>query len=118
MSKRDSTETTLHLNGDWSICGIGEQFRLVAEKFAVVAGRQSDTELPPVAVSRFTIDLAGIDAIDACGCQFLLILFGTLEQIGMNPVLIGIPDTVRNNIRLLGFDHELSAVADDDVEVG
>lgn len=56
---------------------------------------------------RVTLDLAGLTAIDACGCQLLAVFLGNLKRHGITPHPSRIPRGIAEQIRQLGFDEAL-----------
>ena len=93
------------LNGDLSMVGVTEQFPLLAQylaKLATVATNDLEQNL------SHEIDLIGLQALDACGCQLLAAFLRNLRQCGAG-VLLKLSDDYRVKIHSLGFDNELLA---------
>ena len=95
------------LEGDWTICGVAEQFPRLSQQLSLLSG-----SLPPQKRRRSTtstapeIDLGGISALDACGCQLLAHFSHALHQSGISPHYINLPEAFRSTIHLLGFSRE------------
>lgn len=99
----------LSLTGDWTISGVAEQFSLLTQHLAHLSDPQSPVELQTCAVHGLTeMDLAGITALDACGCQLLAQFSRALQRYGISPCICNIPDVFIAKIRLLGFDREFN----------
>lgn len=99
----------LSLAGDWTVSGVAEQFQLLANHFGYLSILQSpDAQQTCPAHIVSEMDLAGITALDACGCQLLSQFSRSLKQCGLSPLIRNLPDEFSAKIRLLGFDRELN----------
>lgn len=97
------------LDGDWSMGGVAERFPLLARHLSTVSDFQSGDEFQTSeSHSLPELDLTGINALDACGCQLLALFVRNLRQRGVTPRLTNIPDAFRSKIHFLGFDREFS----------
>lgn len=96
------TVTTISINGDMSMGGVREQFSLLSSHLETLPG--NDTES-----ARCTLDLSGVQALDACGCQLLAAFYHSLSERGATICSLIVNDDYRDKIRTLGFDTELYA---------
>lgn len=94
------TVTTISINGDMSMGGVREQFSLLTRHLETLPG--TDTEYPCC-----TLDLSGVQALDACGCQLLVAFYHSLARRGATICSLIVNDNFRDTIRTLGFDTEL-----------
>lgn len=109
MFKETTEAFKIRLDGDWSMSGVAERFPLLAKQISLLSNSQTLEGLQPCASHALPeIDLAGIDALDACGCQLLALFIGNLRQIGKAPLVTNIPDAFRSKIHFLGFGHEFN----------
>jgi len=109
MPKKKSEANRLCLAGDWSIRGVAEQLPLLVQYLANLSDPQSPEKSKTCAANGIPeVDLAGITALDACGCQLLANFSRALQQPGISPRIRNIPDPFISKIRLLGFDRELN----------
>ena len=94
------------LNGDLSMIGVTEQFPLLAQYLARSAEIQTvgRDQCP-----SYEIDLTGVQALDACGCQLLAAFLRDLRQRGAEVFSLKLSDEYREKIHSLGFDNELYA---------
>lgn len=93
------------LNGDLSMVGVTDQFPLLAQYLAGPA------EAVTSCLDQRTIheiDLTGVQALDACGCQLLVAFIRNLRQRGDALSSLKLTDDCREIIHTLGFDDELS----------
>ena len=105
MLKKTTETFRVCLDGDWSMSGVAEQFPLLVKHLSVL----TDSQSIEVFQSGFPeIDLAGINALDVCGCQLLAIFIRNLRQCGVTPRITNIPDTFRSKIHFMGFDREFN----------
>lgn len=99
----------LCLAGDWTVSGVAEQFPLLANHLAHLSVIHSpDKQQTCTAQIVPEMDLAGITALDACGCQLLARFIRSLQQGGVSPLIHNVPDGFIAKIRLLGFERELN----------
>lgn len=109
MLKETTKALRVCLDGDWSMSGVAERFPLLAKHLSLLLDSQSNEELQNSQPSGLPeIDLAGINALDACGCQLLALFIRNLRQCGVTPRVTNIPDTFRSKIHFLGFDREFN----------
>ncbi len=87
------------LTGDWSVAGVAD--RLTALQKQRLTAKVSGGE------DALVIDVGGIDAIDACGCQLLALWLRHLRREGLAPRLANSNAELSSYIRLLGFAEEL-----------
>ena len=104
MTKDQYTANTLTLTGDFSIAGVNEQMLFLtqhlAEKIAAISDG-IDRNVP------YTLDLSGVQALDACGCQLLAIVLRTLRKQGLEVFSFNVNDNYRKQVYLLGFDEAI-----------
>ena len=105
MLKKTTETFRVCLDGDWSMSGVAEQFPLLVKHLSVLTDSQSIEEFQS---GLPEIDLAGINALDVCGCQLLAIFIRNLRQCGVTPRITNIPDTFRSKIHFMGFDREFN----------
>lgn len=105
-----TTETfRLCLDGDWSMSGVAERFPLLARHLSLLSASPPDQEIQGKESNKLPeIDLAGLNALDACGCQLLALFIRSLRRYGFTPCVTNIPDTFRAKINFLGFDREFN----------
>lgn len=97
------------LDGDWTMSGVADRFPLLTKHLSFFLNSQSGEELQSSESYGFPeIDLAGINALDACGCQLLALFIRNLCRCGATPRVTNIPDTFRSKIHFLGFDREFN----------
>jgi ABC-type transporter Mla MlaB component len=108
MSENTIAACRVSLAGDWSISGIAEQFPLLTSylcQLVSIPPKQepslADTDLPEV-------DLAGVTALDACGCQLLACFAHALHNNGISLRIRNIPADFIAKIQLLGFGREFN----------
>ncbi len=96
------------LSGDWSIGGVAEHFQLLAQEVARLSRPRNAEETNTAAAQALAeIDISGITALDACGCQLLARFCRAAQQSGMALRICNIPDTFMAKIRRLGFSNDL-----------
>ena len=105
MLKKTTETFRVCLDGDWSMSGVAERFPLLVKHLSVLTDSQSIEEFKSALPE---IDLAGINALDVCGCQLLAIFIRNLRQCGVTPRITNIPDTFRSKIHFMGFDREFN----------
>ena len=94
------------LNGDLSMIGVTGQFPLLVQHLAApVEIQNAGHEKSP----SYEIDLTGIQALDACGCQLLAAFLRNLRKRGAEVFALKLSDEFREKIHSLGFDNELFA---------
>ncbi|MFA7059533.1 MAG: STAS domain-containing protein [Pedobacter sp.] len=109
MLKNTTEKFRVCLDGDWSMTGVAERFPFLEKHLSVLTESQSIEEFQSSESYGFLeIDLAGINALDVCGCQLLAIFIRNLRQCGVTPRITNIPDTFRSKIHFLGFDREFN----------
>jgi ABC-type transporter Mla MlaB component len=94
------------LNGDLSMVGVKEQLPLLfqhVDRLAKTVEIDLDQQPPQ------EIDLTGVQALDACGCQLLTAFLRTLRQRGTGVFSLKLNEISRGKIHRLGFDDVLSA---------
>lgn len=103
MPEQDDTATRIPLDGNWTIAGIaGRQIELAAHLEILHAGREH-TVAPPYS----EICVGGMESIDACGCQLLVVFLRYMRQSGLVPAIVNIPEHIRSTVAKLGFKEEL-----------
>ncbi len=108
MPIQGDEDVCIHVGGDWSLTGIAAQVSRLVEQLALLGDTSAGREpVPGAARSRVRVELAGVEAIDACGCQLLAVLLNELRQSGRAPVVSAVPARIGEKIHLLGFGHEL-----------
>ena len=105
MSENSTEALRLSLAGDWTVSGVAEQFPLltlylsrIQEAVPTGAG-QTSPHLPE-------LDLAGVTALDACGCQLLAQFSRILQLQGGAPRISNVPEPFVATVQLLGFCQE------------
>ena len=107
MLKETTEAIRICLDGDWSMSGVAERFPALAKHLSAWPDSQSNEELQgSTSCGLPEIDLAGIDALDACGCQLLALFIRNLQQRGVTSRLTNIPEVFKSKIHFLGFDRE------------
>ncbi len=106
MTKDQPAAKKLILRGDFSIAGVSEQMpflleHLTGETSAMPKG--IDLKLP------YTLDLSGVECLDACGCQLLAIVIRALRKQGVEELSSNMNEYCRQQIELLGFAEEIFA---------
>lgn len=104
MNRDDAN--TITLNGDLSTIGVMEQQPLLAQHLDRL---METTPLDPGQHRLQEIDLTGLQALDACGCQLLVAFLRNLKQRGSEVFSFKLNDDIREKIHRLGFDDELFA---------
>lgn len=100
MTGNSDTTACITLCGDWSITGVSARLsELTAHLDALVLNTPDagDASTGP------EICLAGVEAIDASGCQLLAVFFAHLRRNGLSPRLVNLPGHVHACADLLGF---------------
>lgn len=100
MTGNSDTTACITLCGDWSITGVSARLsELTAHLDALVLNTPDagDASMGP------EICLAGVEAIDASGCQLLAVFFAHLRRNGLSPRLVNLPGHVHACADLLGF---------------
>ena len=109
MLKQTTEAFRVCLDGDWSMSGVADRFPFLAKQLTTLSESLSIEELQSFESCGLPeIDLSGINALDACGCQLLALFISNLRQCGKAPRITNIPDTFRSKIHLLGFDREFN----------
>ncbi len=99
----------LSLDGDWTISGVAEQLPRLSQQIALLLDPpQTNKNRADAAPSRPEIDLGGISALDACGCQLLTHFSRALQQHGIVPQFANLSAPFLETIHQLGFDQELT----------
>lgn len=104
MDRDDANRITL--NGDLSTIGVKEQLALLARHLDRLAGA---APIDLVQHAPQEIDLTGLQALDACGCQLLVAFLRNLRQLGSEVCSFKLNDDLREKIQRLGFADELFA---------
>lgn len=108
MGKK-ANASPLSLDGDWTISGVAEQFPRLSQQIALILDPpKAKKKRACASVSRLEIDLGGISALDACGCQLLTHFYHALHQHGIVPLFAHLPAPFLDTIHQLGFDQELA----------
>lgn len=102
MNQYDVKKITL--NGDLSTVGVKEQFSLMLEHIDKMG--EFDTSSLDRCFSH-EINLSGVNALDACGCQLLAVFIRTLRKRGVKKFSLMLSDDCRKKVHSLGFDDEL-----------
>lgn len=89
----------ISIDGDLSMAAVTEKFPVLAEYLAGSAAAP-DQQL-------YEIDLTGVEALDACGCQLLVAFIHNLKKSGAI-LSLQLSDSCRDIIHNLGFDDDLS----------
>ncbi|MFH0785281.1 MAG: HD domain-containing phosphohydrolase [Pseudomonadota bacterium] len=92
------------LKGDFSVGGVNEQMPFLIQHLAF------ETAAMPNRVDRnfpYTLDLSGVQVLDACGCQLLAIFLRALRKQGIEMFSFVLNDYYRKQIQLLGFDEAI-----------
>ena len=109
MLMKTTEVSRLCLDGDWSMSGVSERFPLLAKHLSLLSDSLPGQEFQgDESNSLPEIDLAGLNALDACGCQLLALFIRNLRRYGLAPRVTNIPDTFRAKIHFLGFDREFN----------
>lgn len=101
MSTDPNDVQRITLEGDLSMVGVTEQLPLLARYLDRVAG---DT---PSVSPHHELDLTGLQALDACGCQLLATFLHCLRRCGAEILSLKLNTEYREKIRSLGFAGEL-----------
>lgn len=110
MSGKTADKIRITLGGDWSMNGVASQLPQLVEQLASLSNSLSNKEsLVCAAECQPAVVMAGIDELDASGCQLLTLFVQVLKQRGSIPLLTDIPDAIREKIQFLGFARELGA---------
>lgn len=97
---------TITLKGDLSMVGVREQCAVLSQHLQRLA------EAAASGYQQFAtceVDLTGLQALDACGCQLLVTFFRTIAKHGAGMFSLRLNDDFREKIHALGFDDELFA---------
>lgn len=92
------------LTGDLSLIGVKEQAILMARHMA------GPEEMLPDKTGKHRshgIDLSGVQALDACGCQLLVLFMRNLRERGVREFSLTLSDDSRSKIRSLGFEETI-----------
>lgn len=109
MPENTTEANRLCLTGDFTISGVADQFPLLAQHLAQLTDTQCHKKLHAGAADDLPeMDLVGITALDACGCQLLALFSRALLQSGISLRIRNIPEEFIAKIRLLGFDRDLN----------
>lgn len=100
------TVKTITIFGDLSMGGVREQFSVLAQQLDSLQEAYTTNTAP---ISSCTLDLTGVQALDACGCQLLVAFLHTLVKRGTTICSLMLNDDYRDKIRSLGFGNELCA---------
>jgi anti-anti-sigma regulatory factor len=84
------------LQGAWSIGEAAERLSFLTGEFDLLLGQHPKS-------AAVEIDCAGIESIDACGCQLLAVFLGNLKRQGVVPHALDVPSEISEEIRLLGY---------------
>lgn len=95
----------ISISGDLSMVGVTEQFPLMVQYLAEPAAA---AVVSPNEQHLHEIDLTGVQALDACGCQLLVAFIHNLRKRGAALFSLKLTDDCREKIHNLGFDDELS----------
>lgn len=104
VTKDQYPANKLTLKGDFSIGGVNEQMPFLIQHLALETAampNRADRNLP------YTLDLNGVQVLDACGCQLLAIFLRVLREQGVELFSFALSDCYRKQIHLLGFDEAI-----------
>lgn len=107
MSENTTDAMRLSLAGDWTVRGVAEQFPLLTlylSRLPVAAPTGAGQTSPTHRLTE--LDLAGVTALDACGCQLLAQFSRTLQLQGGAPRISNVPEPFVATVQLLGFYQE------------
>ena len=106
----NKAETSLFtLVGDWTVAGVAAQYSHLSQQYSLILAGQSKGKRRKSSVpSPPEIDLAGIAALDACGCQLLAQFAHALQQHGIAPHFTNLPAGLAETIHQLGFSRDIS----------
>lgn len=108
MSGETSDRIRITLNGDWSMNGVTRQLPHLVEHLATLPDSLSSKDRQASGAEiQSEVVMAGIDELDASGCQLLTLYILLLKQKGVMPLLTDIPDAIKEKIQYLGFGREL-----------
>ncbi len=99
----------IELVGDWSIAEIAGQY----PPLNLHLGRLTETSPADAAPVSVDCSLAGITALDACGCQLLANFLQAVRTSGRGARVTDIPEDFTAKIHLLGFDRAFNLSAHD-----
>ncbi len=100
MTKKKSPLATITLSGDYSIAGVSDQLPILQQqiKDTTEERQKAGNKVPPC-----HIDLSGLQALDACGCQLLAIFLHKLREGGLAEFSFTMDEFQREQIHLFGF---------------
>ncbi len=104
MAEAKRKTKRIALAGDWSVTGVADRLKALQKQRLTVKGAGGGDEL--------VVDVGGIEAIDACGCQLLALWLRHLRREGVAPRLDNGSVELTGYIRLLGFAEELASGAE------
>ena len=84
------------LHGTWGISEAVQHLHLLTGELELLLA-------PDPRPASVAIDLAGVESLDACGCQLLALFLGNLKRHGITPEPRRIPVELFEQIRHLGF---------------
>lgn len=110
MPEKTADKIRIPLVGDWSMNGVTYQIPHLVEQLASLSDTISNQESQNyIAANPPEIVMTGIDELDASGCQLMATFLHNLKQRGAMPLLINVPDAIKEKILFLGFERELGA---------
>ena len=100
MTKKKSPLAPITLAGDYSIAGVSDQLPMLQQQLKETAAerQKAGNKVPPC-----HIDLGGLQALDACGCQLLAIFLHKLRAEGLADFSFAMDEFQREQIHLFGF---------------
>ncbi|HEU0264680.1 MAG TPA: STAS domain-containing protein [Geobacterales bacterium] len=98
MAGRSNGVKRVCLSGDWTIAGVSAQMGEL-RKIKASQKRKADQGEP----LPLEIDLSGVEAIDASGCQLLVLWLNHLRRQGGAPHVSGVPAEMTGFFTQLGF---------------
>jgi response regulator RpfG family c-di-GMP phosphodiesterase len=104
MTEIQNGVNKLTISGDFSIVGMNDQLSILVQHLAGLAEAVPDACNPGL---PYEIDLRGVQDLDTCGCQLLVLLFRNLRHRGVKMISLKLSDDHRNKIHSLGFADEI-----------
>ena len=97
---------TIYLSGEWVITAMSSQLQCLmghrsklpsAEETVCREGQASLTK------ETVTVDISGIESLDASGCQLLTAFMKVIEKDGFEPRIASMPASFRELLETLGY---------------
>jgi ABC-type transporter Mla MlaB component len=105
MLQQTEEQIQLNLRGDWTIAGIKAQW---SEVFFALTRLKTDFK-DQCLLHGIVVGMGGVTALDACGCQLLMILMHNLRELGVQPCIIHVQEEQQRLMASLGFGFEFCA---------